>query len=254
MPIPPLAEPARRRLRDNYQSVRERMNRAFESSSRTDSPPRLLAVTKRVPDPVVAALLGELDHKQLAENRLQARQARSPELAEVYGGRFELIGHLQTNKARRAVELFHACHSLDSERLVERLDSAASTICPSGWPVLVQVNVAREPQKFGCLPEDLEGLLESVLRARHLSFLGLMTMAPFDEDPEAARPYFRELRERSLELRRIGKLPSDARELSMGMSHDFEVAIEEGATIVRVGTALFSGVDEPSPDPTSFRG
>jgi len=162
--------------------------------------------------------------------------ARPPALLE--RGRFHLIGSLQTNKARKAVETAAEFHALDRFDLIEVLQRETARI-ERRWPVWIEVNLAREPQKHGVDPDDLPALACGVAAAPELELRGLMTIAPIADDPELARPHFRELARWSASLRAEGILPPAASGLSMGMSNDYEVAIEEGATIVRIGSALF---------------
>ena len=174
------------------------------------------------------------------ENRVQEFAEKQPHLAGLPGAQFHLIGHLQSNKAAKAAELFHAVDSVDSLRLAERLDAAARRF-GKRLPVLIEINIGGEAAKSGLSPDDmeLEELLRDAPRLEALEIRGLMSIPPHTEDPEDTRPYFRRVRElRESIIRR--KLPYVAMaELSMGMSHDFEVAIEEGSTCVRVGTAIF---------------
>jgi PLP dependent protein len=149
-----------------------------------------------------------------------------------------LIGSLQTNKVRYAVGMFHLIHSVDRPALVTELNRRAERV-GTIQPLLIQVNVAREEQKHGCLVQDLQPLIEQVLGCRHLELRGFMTMAPLVATPEQARPVFTELRDLRDRLQR--EYPdANLRDLSMGMTNDFEAAIEEGATIVRVGRAIFA--------------
>jgi pyridoxal phosphate enzyme (YggS family) len=171
------------------------------------------------------------------ENRVQEGAAKIASLRTEFPGlEWRLIGPLQTNKARTALQWFSAVESLDRERLVARLESLLSEQGRT-LPVLLEVNVGGEVSKSGVAPGETAGLLEAALSAPHLEVRGLMAVPPYDPDPEKARPHFAELsRLRASLSERFGRpLP----ELSMGMSHDFEVAVEEGATEVRVGTALF---------------
>jgi hypothetical protein len=198
-------------------------------------PPELLAVVKLVPDEVVAELF-DLGVREVAENRVQKLAARPPAL--LARGRFHLIGSLQTNKARKAVETAAEFHAVDRFDLIEVVQREAARI-GRRWPVWIEVNLAREPQKHGVDPDELPALACGVAAASELELRGLMTIAPIADDPELARPHFRELARWSASLRAEGILPPAASGLSMGMSNDFEVAIEEGATIVRIGSALF---------------
>lgn len=174
------------------------------------------------------------------ENRVQEFAAKAPLLADLAGAEWHMIGHLQTNKAGKTAELFAVVDSVDSMKLAEKLDAAARRL-NKNLPVLIEINVGGEAAKSGVAPDsnEFETLLQSTPRFEALEFRGLMTVPPFSDDPEGVRPFFRRLKElRDAIVAR--KLPSVAMDvLSMGMSHDFEVAIEEGSTCVRVGTAIF---------------
>jgi len=211
----------------------------------------LIGVTKGVTvESIQAAAAAGLT--QVGENRIQEAQEKRAQLdgraAPGVTLRWHLIGHLQRNKAKAAVTLFDVIHSVDSAELVEVLDRQASLrrcVHPSTKAqgergrvkVFIQVNGADEATKHGCRPEETEGLAKQVEGSQHLSLAGLMTMPPYSEDPEASRPVFRQLRELRDGLR--DRLGVSNLGLSMGMSQDFEVAIQEGATMVRVGTAIF---------------
>jgi hypothetical protein len=197
---------------------------------------QLLAVTKgRGAEAVRAAaragqrLFGENRVAEAVE-KILATRGELPEIS------WRLIGTLQANKAAAALQYFSALESLDRQRLVERLERLLEQT-GRRMPVLLEVNLGAEASKSGAAPADLEALAASALSAPHLEVRGLMAVPPFDPDPERVRPYFRRLRQLRDELSaRFGR---DLPELSMGMSHDFEVAVEEGATEVRIGTALF---------------
>ncbi|MCS6818046.1 MAG: YggS family pyridoxal phosphate-dependent enzyme [Blastocatellia bacterium] len=215
--------------------VRERIRRAAERAGRSSEEITLVAVTKGVEvERIRAAIAAGLTH--FGENRVQEAERKITEIhAPIV---WHLVGHLQSNKARRAVQLFHAIHSLDSLRLAERLDRIAGELGRT-IPVLLQVDLAGEPTKFGIPVDQLIEVARGCRPLRHLSVRGLMAIPPYFEDPERVRPYFRRLAEclRELNAREIFEPP--LRDLSMGMSHDFEVAIEEGATMVRIGRAIF---------------
>ena len=173
------------------------------------------------------------------ENRVQEFGGKAAAVADL-GAEWHMIGHLQTNKAAKAVDLFAAVDSVDSIKLAEKLDAAARKL-NRRLPVLLEINIGGEAAKSGVAPQspEWEALLLAAPRFEGLEFLGLMAVPPFTDDPEAARPYFRRLRELR-DATAARKLPAVRMDtLSMGMSHDFEVAIEEGSTIVRVGTAIF---------------
>jgi pyridoxal phosphate enzyme (YggS family) len=169
------------------------------------------------------------------ENKVQEAVGKIEELGRD-GIEWHLIGHLQSNKARKAVQLFDVIHSIDSFELAERLERICIEAGRSELPVLIQVDLAGEETKAGIPEANLAELIDSLKSCDRLKLTGLMILPPFFEDPEATRPYFKHLREIRDRL-----IPGG--ELSMGMSHDFEVAIEEGATIVRVGTAIFGERD-----------
>ncbi len=220
----------------NLEAVRSRIERAAEAAGRDPAGVRLIAVSKTFgPDHVrAAAAAGQRD---FGENRVQEALAKidataAPDL------RWHLIGHLQSNKARRCIGPFALIQSVDSPDLLNRLDTAAGA-ADRCIDVLVQVDLAGESTKFGLPADALAALLDEASRCRHVRVRGLMLLPPWFEDPELARPYFRRLRTLRDELIGRGQPPDTLRELSMGMSHDFEVAVAEGATMVRIGTAIF---------------
>jgi PLP dependent protein len=221
-------------LRSRIEAVRECIERAAARSGRSGTEVVLVAVVKTVPDDVVRQALAS-GVADLGENRVQETVSHVDVLGR-NAARWHMIGHLQRNKAARAVELFDRVHSLDGAdiaRAVARHALGAGRTLRA----LVEVNVGGEGSKFGVAPGDLEALLEQMIALQGLAIDGLMTVAPRTERPEEARPHFARLRAlRDGAERTLGvALP----QLSMGMSADFEVAVEEGATIVRVGTALF---------------
>ena len=178
--------------------------------------------------------------REFGENRVQEAGEKIEELARETGGaRWHLIGRLQANKARRAARLFDVIHSVDSAALAERLERLCAEDGRERLDVLVQVDLAQEAAKGGAGVDELPAIAETLKACTRLRFKGLMTLPPFYEDAELVRPYFRRLRELRDELRASGAFVEGEGELSMGMTHDFEVAVEEGATLVRVGTALF---------------
>jgi hypothetical protein len=174
------------------------------------------------------------------ENRVQEFAGKASELADLAGAEWHMIGHLQTNKVLKAAEVFRAIDSVDSLKLAEKLNSAAQALNKK-LDCLIEINVGGEEAKSGVAPElpELEALLTGASRFESLQICGLMTVPPFTDDPEDARPFFRKLRElhESISARKLPSIRMNV--LSMGMSHDFEVAIEEGSTCVRVGTAIF---------------
>jgi len=221
---------------ENLTTIRARIDQAALRAGRDPKAVRLVAVSKRVP---LERLQEAVDAGQgiFGENYLQEADLKIKAL----GGRVEwhFIGHLQSNKAKLAAGLFATIETVDRLKLAVALDRH---LAGEGdrLPVLLQVNVGREVQKSGVLPEDAEGLLRQVNNLPNLAVRGLMAMPPFFEDAEAVRPYFRQLREMADAFVDQGLLGQHGPlEVSMGMSGDFEVAVEEGATLVRVGTALF---------------
>ena len=198
-----------------------------------------MAVSKTFP----AERIREAYHAGLrvfGENRVQEFAGKFDAVRELTGGQWHLIGHLQSNKVVKAAELFGAVDSVDSTRLAERLNGAAEKSGKT-LPVLIEINVGGEQAKSGVAQgsEELERILLEAPLWKNLAIRGLMTVPPYTDDPEDARPYFRQLREMrdQIAARHLPKVSVDV--LSMGMSHDFEVAIEEGSTCVRVGTAIF---------------
>jgi pyridoxal phosphate enzyme (YggS family) len=176
--------------------------------------------------------------REFGENKVQEGLQKIADTADTQGIRWHLIGHLQTNKARKAAAAFACVQSVDSLDLIRRLDTAAAEQ-GTAPEVLIQVDLAGETSKFGALPAAVESLVRSAADARALRPTGLMLIPPWNEDPEVTRPWFIRLRELRDRLFSTDIPPAALAQLSMGMSHDFEAAIEEGATIVRVGTAIF---------------
>lgn len=212
-------------LYQNLVLVRERIARAADRVERDPADITLLAVTKVFPASVIREAY-DLGLREFGENYVQEFEGKAPEVADLPDARFHLIGHLQSNKSRRASELFRVIQTVDSARLARRLEEAGRPL-----DVMLEVKLSEEQAKSGAAPSELAGLIANVRECSNLRLLGLMTMPPWSDDPEVSRPYFRQLRELALQH----SLP----QLSMGMSHDLEAAIEEGATCVRVGTALF---------------
>lgn len=212
-------------MQSRLNEVRERIAKACASRGRKESDITLVAVTKTFPADVLREAY-DLGLRDFGENYVQEFETKRPQLGELPGARFHLIGHLQSNKSRKACELFQVIQTVDSARLARRLDEAAVPL-----EVMIEVKLSPEDAKAGAAPEELGALAAAIGECPHLKLTGLMTMPPWSDDPELSRPYFRRLRE----LAQMHGLPK----LSMGMSHDLEAAIEEGATHVRVGTALF---------------
>lgn len=222
-------------IRERLVRVREQIARAAEHAGRSAEDITLIVVSKTF-DSATAQKAVDAGARDLGENRVQEAITK---VAMVKGQvRWHLIGHLQSNKARQAVETFAVIHTIDSRHLVERLDRIAGDTGRRP-EVLVQVDLAREPTKSGAEESELPAIIEALDSAVHLEFRGLMTLPPFFDSPELARPYFRRLREILQGLNRVRGPGQELTELSMGMTNDFEVAIEEGATMLRVGTAIF---------------
>ncbi len=224
-------------LRERLAEVRRRIDERARKAGRDPSEVRLIAVSKTHPPETLrrAISAGATD---LGENRVQEADAKIREVGRG-AARWHLIGHLQANKARRAVQLFDTIHSLDSAALAQRLDRLCEESGRDELPVLIQVDLAGEATKSGVGESEVDELAQTVGACRRLRLAGLMTLPPFLEDAERVRPFFRRLRELRDALEGRGSFGTARGELSMGMSHDYEVAIEEGATYVRVGTAIF---------------
>lgn len=221
-------------------AVEERIAAACRRAGRERAEVTLVAVSKTVaPDRIREAI--EAGVRVLGENRVQEAAEKIPLLTPAGTAprpEWHLIGPLQSNKARRAVELFDAIHSVDSLKLGARLDRIAGET-GKRLPVFIEVNLGGEASKAGLSSDEVLPLCEQLQRLPHLELRGLMTVPPFLEAPDALRPYFRRLRDLREEARVAGIVSAAFRDLSMGMSNDFEVAIEEGATLVRIGTAIF---------------
>jgi len=218
-------------LPERLARVEERIQQAVSRAGRQRSEVTLVAVTKKFSADVIReAYQAGLRH--FGENYVQEFEDKHTSVADLADAEFHLIGHLQSNKARPAAELFRVIETVDSEKLARRLDSMDRPL-----EVMIEVKLSPEDAKFGADPAALPALIEAIRACSHLTLTGLMTMPPWSDDPEVTRPYFRKL----AELARTHRLPK----LSMGMSHDLEAAIEEGATHIRVGTALFGPRRKP---------
>lgn len=220
-------------LEENYQNLQEQIRLSAEKAGRDPQEVRLLAVSKKM-DSEKIRVIWQLGHRLFGENRVQEARVKIPEMP--VGGEWHFIGGLQTNKAKDAVECFDVVESVDrldlAAELQKRLELAGKKM-----RIMVEVNVGGEAAKHGCSPDAVGELLRSIQGLPRLEVIGLMAIPPFREEAEKARPFFvqlRQIRDRLQETHGV-HLP----ELSMGMSHDFPVAIAEGATLVRIGTALF---------------
>jgi PLP dependent protein len=228
-------------LPDRLEGIRHRIRSACHRAGRAPDSVRLVAVAKtRSTEEIRRAV--DAGVTDLGENRVQEAEAKVPALGRRV--RWHLVGHLQKNKVNKAIPIFEMIHSVDSIDLGRRLDRAAAEL-DKVQSVLVQVDLAGEESKFGLPEKDLFGTIEGLSKLRQIRVDGLMVLPPYWEDPERVRPFFARLRELSARARERGLTLGE--ELSMGMSHDFEVAIEEGATLVRIGTALFG--PRPTPEP-----
>jgi pyridoxal phosphate enzyme (YggS family) len=212
-------------FKDRLAEVEERIHRACAKAGRRRSDITLIAVTKVFP---AAAILEAWEHglRQFGENYVQEFAGKASRVSHLPDASFHLIGHLQSNKSAKAAELFHVIQTVDSPKLARRLNESGKPL-----DVMIEVKLSHEEAKHGAAAAELPAVIEAIRASANLRLLGLMTMPPWSDDPEPSRPYVRQLRE-------LGA-SHDLACLSMGMSHDFEVAIEEGATHIRVGTALF---------------
>ena len=223
-------------IRDNLARIRETIASSARKAGRSPEAVKLVAVSKTVsPDLIFEAV--QAGQTLFGENYIQEAAEKMACLPASLQWHF--TGHLQSNKARRAAELFDLIETVDRWKLAAALDSHARMLGKT-ISILLQINTGREPQKSGVLPEAAEALLTRIAGETGLRVLGLMTMPPYSPDPEQSRPYFSTLRQLGQRLASLGLFTNNAEvELSMGMSNDYAVAIEEGATLVRVGTALF---------------
>jgi len=218
-------------LGDRLQSVRDRIARSADRARRDPAGILLLAVTKVFPAEILREAY-DLGLREFGENYVQEFEGKEPQLADLTDARYHLIGHLQSNKTKKAMELFHVVQTVDSAKLARRLNES-----PRPLDVMLEVKLSHEDAKSGADPGQLTELIAAVRACGNLRLLGLMTMPPWSDDPEAARGIFRSLRELAEQ--------HGLAQLSMGMSHDLETAIEEGSTCVRVGTALFGKRKKP---------
>jgi pyridoxal phosphate enzyme (YggS family) len=231
------ATPASGNLSERLAEVLSRIKRSALKAGRDPSEIKLVAVSKTHPPESLRRAI-EAGVRDLGENRVQEADEKIPVVGR-QSARWHLIGHLQANKARRAVALFDLIHSLDSPSLARRLDRLCEEEGREELEVLIQIDLGGESTKSGVSEMELQELVETIGACRRLRLKGLMTLPPFLDEVEKVRPFFRRLRELRDELRERGAFSESVGELSMGMSHDYEAAIAEGATLVRVGTAIF---------------
>lgn len=217
--------------------VRAQIDAAALKCGRSPQEVTLIAISKTHPASLVRRAI-DLGAGDIGESRVQEAEQKINELGRT-AARWHLVGHLQANKARRAVQLFDVIHSLDSLELAQRLDRLCREEDRESLSVLIQVDLGHEETKSGIAESDLPELVEGLQRLERLQLTGLMTLPPFFDDPDQARPFFRRLRDLRDELATQRAFGDRKGELSMGMTHDFAVAIEEGATMVRIGTAIF---------------
>ena len=230
-------DPAQGLLAVRLADVRARVRAAAQKSGRQPDEVRLIAISKTHPASVIKQVC-QLGATDFGENRVQEAEGKIVEIGREKV-RWHLVGHLQANKARRAVNLFDVIHSVDTLDLAQRLDRLCVEESRESLPVLIQVDLGHEETKSGIEESELTHMVESLGPLTHVKLIGLMTLPPFFDDPEQSRAFFRRLRELRDELNQRGAFGERTGELSMGMTHDFEVAIEEGATMVRIGTAIF---------------
>ena len=221
-------------IAENLAHLHEQIAEACRRANRSERDVALMAVSKVHPVEVILEAYAA-GQRLFGENRVQEFQEKSPHLTTLTDAEFHLIGPLQSNKTARAAELFHSIDAVDSLKIAQRLNTAAAALGKK-LPILVEVKLSHEESKHGLSPEELPSLLAQMDNLESIAAVGLMTVPPWSEDAEVARPYFRELRR--LRDESVAKFPGIT-QLSMGMSNDFTVAIEEGSTCVRVGTALF---------------
>jgi pyridoxal phosphate enzyme (YggS family) len=228
-------------IAENLARIHDEIHEACRRANRAEQDVALMAVSKMHP---VESLLEAYAAGQrlFGENRVQEMQQKFPAVGALEGIDIHLIGPLQSNKSTKAVEVFHAIDTVDSLKLAQRLNTAAEAINKK-LPILIEVKLSPEETKHGLAPDDLPALLEAVSPLPHLEVRGLMTVPPWSEDPETARPYFQHLRRLREECQRNNPTVT---QLSIGMSDDFRVAIEEGSTCIRIGTALFGKRQYPA--------
>src|SRR5262245_48346289 len=223
-------------IADRLAYIHGRIAAAARSAGRDPSSIRLVAVSKTFPIDAIREAYAA-GQREFGENRVQEALQKIASASDL-DIKWHLLGHLQTNKAKKAAPAFSTIHSVDSVELLQKIDAAAADVGRTP-ELLIQVDLAGEATKFGVPPPDVPALLDAAARCRAARIAGLMTLPPIPESPEDARPWFRRLRELREQWLAAGAPPSMLAELSIGMSGDFEVAIQEGSTMVRIGTAIF---------------
>ncbi|MDK2810625.1 MAG: dependent protein [Petroclostridium sp.] len=224
-------------LKDNISNIRTRIAQAAERAGRNAEEITLVAVTKTVDAGIINEAI-KLGINHIGENKVQEIIQKYDLIDRTQGVKWHLIGHLQTNKVKYIVDKVDLIHSIDSVKLAMEVNKRAEKINKI-MEVLIQVNVAGEESKFGISVEQCDEFVKEISRLPNIRVKGLMTIAPYTQDPEEVRPYFRKLKDLSIDIKQKKYDNVDMEYLSMGMTGDFEVAIEEGANIVRVGTAIF---------------
>lgn len=230
-------DPTQDELATRLARARARIAAAAGRCGRSPDDVKLIAISKTHPAAVLRRVIG-FGAVDIGENRVQEAEQKITEIGRDQA-RWHLVGHLQANKARRAVNLFDCIHSLDSLDLARRLDRLCAEEAREKISILIQVDLGHEETKSGIDEAGVDDLVDELGPLGRLELIGLMTLPPFFDDPEQSRPFFRRLRELRDQLAARGAFGNRKGELSMGMTHDFEVAIEEGATMVRIGTAIF---------------
>ncbi len=223
-------------IKDNIKNINNRIKLACKRSNRDPSEITLVCVTKGI-DPYRISEIFVHGIKDIGENKIQEALKKKNDVLP--GAKWHMVGHLQTNKVKDAINLFELIHSVDSLELASKIDKEAKKL-GKVVDILIQVNTSGEETKYGVKPEEVSNFLREVSALTNVKVLGLMTITPLVEDPETVRPYLRRLREIQEEVKGENIPNIEMRYLSMGMSQDFEVAIEEGANMIRIGTAIFS--------------
>lgn len=222
-------------LEKNLNKIKERIKIASEKSGRSEKDIKLVAVTKTVDESIINYSI-ELGISNIAENRAQEIVRKYPNINEK--AKLHMIGHMQRNKVRQIIDKVDLIHSLDSIRLANEIEKRASMIDKT-IDVLIQINIGEEEQKTGLKVEELHNLIEHTSKCEHIKIIGLMAIMPYIEEAEKVRPYFAQMKKLFDEIREMNIPNVVMKELSMGMSHDFDIAIEEGATMVRIGSAIY---------------
>ena len=228
---------AQESLGERFTNIKTRINRALERSHRSEGDVTLVAISKTHPAALIQDLIA-LGARDFGENRVQEAETKIPVVGRDRA-RWHLVGHLQANKSRRAVKLFDVIHSLDSLELARRLDRLCIEEEVPSISVLIQVDLGLEESKSGMLEAGIKKLAWELKKCERLELTGLMTLPPYFDNAEDTRPFFSKLRALRDDLANEGLFANGLGDLSMGMTHDFEIAIEEGATMVRIGTAIF---------------